>query len=256
MKRVFFGLLMAVTSSLSASLQIDKFVPGLNIYVFTGGVVLKTDRAIPGRVEGDYVNFNEDCFYKYQSFRQTLPITRRVHVGTDKRHKLKSNKSNLEILFTDDNSDLRQTHTTDTVERYENQTTIEEFIFTPIGILGDAWYDLEGFRYFLDSRDETTILRDFSCKLIQGTWWSGNKQHALQFSDYSNCQERGVNYTGYNLLEHYGHFRTVDNTKMTNHAIYPVFDKHDPYRLVAVFSVCYGQKYWLYDYINSIGYFY
>ncbi|MCH9618902.1 MAG: hypothetical protein SP4CHLAM5_10450 [Chlamydiia bacterium] len=255
MKKALFALLLSVASCLSANLQIERFVPGLNIYVFTGGIVVKTDRAIPTKDEGDYVDFNEDHFYTYESFRQNIRIVRRVNVGTDVRRKRISNKSDREIRMSDDNSDLEQTHITDTVQRYENQVSIEEFIFTPIGILGDGWYDIEGFKDFLDYRCESTPLRNFSSKLLQGTWFSGYKQHAKQISDYSAWRETGDVRTAYLLLDEYKNFTTVDYTPMTYHEIYPVFHKHDPSRLVAVFSTSYGRKRFLYDYVNSIAFF-
>lgn len=255
MKKAFFSLLLVAVFNLSANLQVVKYIPGLNIYVFEGGMVLKTDRKIPTISEGDYVGFNEDYFFSYESFLQPLRITRRVHVGTDVRKKRTANKSDLEILLSNNNSDLEETHTTDTIERYENQVTIEDFTFTPIGMLGLGWYDLDGFEYFLNSINELPALRSFSSKLLQGTWFSGYKHHAKQVTDYSVWSRADDIRCPRHLINQYKHFVTVDNTPMTNHEIYPVFDKHDPDRLVAVFSASYGKKYWLYDYVYSLALF-
>ena len=254
MKRALLTALLAVSSCFAANLRVTKIIPEHNIYIFSDKFVVKVDRKIPTLKEGHRLEVNQEYFYAYDSWEKDIHITRKVHVGTDTRRKKTSNKSEWERILANDNSDLEETYTTDTVERYENQTTVERFIFTTIGLSNGSSYDINSFEKFLDHRRETTPLNYFQTFYIENTWFSGGLDSSEE-SDYSSWRETGDIRTAYLLLDEYRHFETVDGYRMNHHEIYPVFNKYDKNKLVAICSYSYGRKLFKYDYVFGMAYF-
>lgn len=216
MKRVLLGALLAISSCFASHLRITELIPELNVIVLEDAYVVKVDRMIPTMHIGSRLEFSVENFHNYEAWDQDIPITRRVHVGTDVRIKTTSNKSEYERMFSDDVSDEQKMHTREEVQRYENVTTIERFRFTPIGFLQGYKLNLIDFELFINSQAAIPPL---------ATYYSRDLDHGYIYTHFHLPQLTNFAGEGETLWWVLDHLKTYgDNYTCT---IRPIFHKRD-----------------------------
>jgi hypothetical protein len=225
MKKITLLMFLCLINCFAINLRITNIIPDLNICIVDNQYVFQVDGDLSKIYKGIKIDLNMDYFYSLQYWNQNIEVTEKKLIG-------RTEVSGLNV------ESERHDH-------YIYETTIYNFVFTPIGIINKRAMDLKEFTFFLKNTPADQPLRSLISVFTDNGWFNGCPKDVIR--ENLSLADTGVLTTVHYLLELYRGY-PADLT----FEIYPIYDRNFPNYLAGVLSQCYKRKVFLYDTYNAL----
>jgi hypothetical protein len=235
MKKMLLILSMTL-SCFAVNLRLTKVVEDLNLYIFENKFVIESDRPIYALKVGNRLNINTDLFYNHTHWTQDVLVNETVKVGTTVEY-------GVDYTYVAEGESY--SYTTD---EYENQTSVNTYTFTPIGILKNKKaMRLEAFKTFMALRTQIQPLAEFTSVFSDINWFHTNVDVDKQSFQSAST---GTYVSHEWLIDLYSSYRNG-----YKHYIYPIFDRNNSQYLTGVLNLAKRRKVFLKDHTYSLALF-